>query len=211
MTERNDDPPAIDPERLGGILAFVQAAERLKDTLRSGVTAEGRRESVAEHSWRLCLFVTLFSRELAGIDELRLVKLCLVHDLGEAIAGDVPAPLQHAGPERAESERAALAELCAPLPADLREEILALAAEYAAGATPEAVLAKGFDKLETILQHALGKNPPDFDYAFNLAYGAEATARHPLLRELRVFADAATRGQMAGQAGPADKGGRPET
>ena len=36
-----------------GLLAFLRDAERLKDALRSGRTSRGRRESVAEHSWRL--------------------------------------------------------------------------------------------------------------------------------------------------------------
>ena len=45
----------------------------------------------------------------------------------------------------------------------------------------EAKLAKGLDKLETILQHTQGKNPADFDYAFNLAYGRRYTAEDPVL------------------------------
>ncbi len=188
----------MDDDRLAGILAFVQAAERLKDTLRSGTTSGGRPESTAEHSWRLCLLVLAFERELAGVDLLKLLKLCIVHDLGEAISGDVPAILQVADDGRAARERADLASLAAPLPDDLRADLLALYDEYTAAATPEAILAKGFDKIETVLQHAVGANPPEFDYAFNLGYGRAATARHPLLARIRERADAATRERMAG-------------
>jgi putative hydrolase of HD superfamily len=53
-------PAAIDPDRLDGILAFLQAAEQLKDTIRSGTTRKDRPESTAEHSWRLALMVLLF-------------------------------------------------------------------------------------------------------------------------------------------------------
>ncbi len=182
-----------DRARLDAILAFVQSAEKLKDTLRSGITSQGRAESTAEHSWRLCLMAMLFDRELGEYDRLKLLKLCIVHDLGEAISGDVPATLQVAGDGRAAQERADLVTLCAPLPGDLREELVALWDEYSAAASPEAILAKGFDKLETMLQHLVGKNAPGFDYRFNLGYGVKHTARHPLLRQLRRLVDRETR------------------
>lgn len=102
MTHIADDhliEPAVsdDSARLEGIIAFLQAAEQLKDTLRSGITTQGRPESTAEHSWRLCLMAMLFDRELGEYDRLKLLKLCIVHDLGEAISGDVPATRQVAG------------------------------------------------------------------------------------------------------------------
>ena len=90
--DANTNLPELDEDRLTGILAFLQAAEQLKDTLRSGTTRRGRPESTAEHSWRLTLMVMLFEKELIGLDLTRLLKLSIVHDLGEAISGDVPAP-----------------------------------------------------------------------------------------------------------------------
>lgn len=183
-------------DRLTGIIDFLQAAEQLKDTLRSARTATGRTESTAEHSWRLCLMVMIFERDLPGHDLARMLKLCVVHDLGEAIHGDTPAIVQHRDPYRAERERADLTALCAPLPAELRQSMLALWDEYATEASAEAALVKGFDKLETMLQHAIGRNEPGFDYAFNLSYGAAQTARHPLLAALRVLVDARTRTRM---------------
>lgn len=182
----------IDPVRIEAIIAFIQATEKLKDTLRSGITSQGRAESTAEHSWRLCLMAMLFDRELGDYDRLKLLKLCIVHDLGEAISGDVPATQQIDGDGRAQQERADLITLCAPLPADLCEEMVALWDEYSSAASFEAVLAKGFDKLETMLQHLAGKNAPGFDYRFNLGYGAKHTARHPLLAELRRLVDRET-------------------
>jgi putative hydrolase of HD superfamily len=191
-----DVSPAIDASRLRGIIDFIQAAEKLKDTLRSGATSQGRAESVAEHSWRLCLMAMLFGRELTDCDPLRLLKLCIVHDLGEAISGDVPAIHQAADDNRAERERSDLIALCAPLADDLRQDIIGLWDEYNAGATPEAVVAKGFDKLETMLQHVIGRNADTFDYAFNLDYGLAQTGQHPLLRQIRGLVDAATRARI---------------
>lgn len=182
--------------RLQGTVEFLAGAARLKDTLRSGFTIEGRPESTAEHTWRLSLMALVLANDLPEVDHLKLLKLCIVHDLGEAISGDIPAIQQTANDGKAERERADLVILCEPLAADQREEIVALYDEYEAATTLEAILAKGLDKLETILQQAIGGNPPDFDYAFNLDYGAAHTARQPLLAELRKLADAATRKQM---------------
>ncbi len=189
-----------DRSRVSRILEFVQLTEQLKDTLRSGVTAGGRAESTAEHSWRLCLMVLVFGSDLPELDLLHLLKLCIIHDLGEAISGDVPATMQADDPGRAARERADLITLCEPLPSDLSQELLALWDEYAAGATPEAAAAKGFDKLETMLQHLVGQNPPDFDYRFNLTYGRSYTDRHPLLAELRTLVDDQTRQRLETQA-----------
>ncbi len=188
----------LDPARRAAILEFLLATGALKDTLRSGHTPGGRRESTAEHSWRLALLVLLLERELtaAGLDPLQLLRLVLVHDLGEAVSGDIPATDAARQAGKAAQERRDFEALCAPLPEDLRAQLLALHAEYEAAETPEARLAKGLDKIETILTHAQGANPSDFDYGFNLAYGAERTAAHPLLRALREAADAATRARM---------------
>ncbi|HEU5304837.1 MAG TPA: HD domain-containing protein [Gemmatimonadales bacterium] len=180
------------PDELEGVLTFLRAAERLKTVTRSGWTSTGERESVAEHTWRLCLMAMLLYGRTPGIDLARLLKMCLIHDLGEAIGGDVPAPAQQAGTSKAGQERADLVELTAPLPQALRREILELWDEYERATSPEARLAKGLDKLETILQHTQGQNPTDFDYAFNLAYGKQYTAADPLMAALRARLDEET-------------------
>jgi putative hydrolase of HD superfamily len=182
-------------------LAFFRAAGALKDTLRSGRTAAGRPESTAEHTWRACLMAVALEEALPDIDTGRLLELLVVHDLGEALQGDVPAPLQ-AGDKTA-GERADLAELLAPLPERVRTRLLARWDEYSAAATPEAQLAKGIDRLETVLQHVQGANPPGFDYAFNLGYGREHTDAHPVTAALRAPIDAET-SRLAGLAGPPD-------
>ena len=187
---------SISDHRLDRIVTFLQGAEALKDTLRSGHTGQGRTESVADHSWRLTLLAFLLADDLEGIDIERLMALCLIHDLGEAISGDVPATQQAPDDGREARERADFGKLCEPLPEDLRARMESLWDEYAGAATPEARMAKGLDKIETILQHAAGRNPGDFDYGFNLDYGRDRTAGHPLLEALRAKADAATRARM---------------
>ena len=183
---------AMRPDEIEGVLTFLRAAERLKTVMRSGWTSDGQQESVAEHTWRLCLMAMLLYGHTPGIDLARLLKMCLIHDLGEAIGGDVPAPAQRAGASKADQERSDLVQLIAPLPPALRQEIVDLWDEYEAAGSPEAKIAKGLDKLETILQHNQGKNPANFDYAFNLEYGLRYTAADPIMSALRERLDEET-------------------
>ena len=192
------------PSELAGVLDFLRATERLKVTVRSAYTSEGKQESVAEHTWRLCLMALVLSPEFPHLDFARLFKICLVHDLGEAVGGDVPAPEQArrraagVATGKGEDERRDLMTLLDPLPAGLKAEIAALWNEYEAAESPEAKLAKGLDKLETILQHTQGKNPPGFDYRFNLSYGRDHTADQPLIATVRAILDDETE-RLAGE------------
>lgn len=198
MTEANSNssPEALQQDRLRGLLAFLQAAEQLKDTLRSGATRNGRSESTAEHSWRLALMILVFERNLPGIDVPRLLKLCLIHDLGEAISGDVPAPSQTPDDNRQLRERLDFQALCTPLPGDVAQELLLLWDEYAEAKTHEARLAKAFDKLETMLQHLLMPKGDVIFYDFNLSYGRDRTDYCPLTRQIRDLVDAETRDRI---------------
>jgi len=188
----------MNQDDLAGIVAFLCAAERLKTVTRSAWTSRGELESVAEHTWRVSLLALLLAGEFPGLDVARLLRICIVHDLGEAIGGDVPAPEQERRRAAGEAtgkgaeERHDLVTLLEPLPAPQRDEILALWDEYEAATTPEARIAKAIDKLETILQHVQGSNPADFDYRFNLGYGRVHTAAPPLIARLRQMLDEAT-------------------
>lgn len=189
---------SADEARLGGILEFLRAAERLKVTHRSAYTSEGNAESVAEHSWRLCLMALVLRAELPSVDLGKLLAMCVVHDLGEAIGGDVPAPEQarrlalDPGATKSGQERQDLLTLLTPLPPATRSEIVTLWEEYEAASSPEARVAKALDKLETILQHTQGDNPSDFDYRFNLGYGRSFTSEPSAIVRLRALLDEET-------------------
>jgi putative hydrolase of HD superfamily len=177
---------------LHGTLEFLRAAEALKHTTRVAWTSTGEQENVASHTWRLCLMALVLAPRFPGIDVGKLLRICIVHDLGEAIGGDISAKLQVNMPNKAEQERRDLLQLCEPLPAHTRDEIVALWDEYEQAASPEARIAKGLDKLETILQHNQGAMPDDFDFRFNLEYGAKYTTDDPILRTIRAVLDEET-------------------
>jgi len=192
--------------QLDGIVEFLRAAERLKVTHRSAYTSEGQVESVAEHSWRLCLMALVLRDAFPDVNFAKLISMCVIHDLGEAIGGDVPAPEQarrraeDPAASKSAAEREDLLTLLAPLPYQLRVEITALWDEYEAGTSATARVAKALDKLETILQHTQGDNPTDFDYRFNLGYGRAFTADHPVIVRLREMLDRET--MRLADAGP---------
>lgn len=187
-----------------GVLEFLRSAERLKSTMRSAWTSDGRQESVAQHSWRLCLMALVFAVDHPDIDFARLIRMCIVHDLGEAIRGDIPAVDQRPGSNKAIQEREDLLQLVRPLPERIRTEIVEAWDEYEAAATPEARFAKALDKLETIMQHNQGRNPPDFDYRFNLDYGKRFTTGDPVIEAVREILDRETL-RRAGEAEPASE------
>ena len=177
---------------LAGVIEFLRAAEQLKNTTRTSWTSSGAQETVAAHTWRLCLMSLLFERNFPDVDIAKLIKICIIHDLGEAIGGDISAVEQQHRPAKAEQERADLLALLAPLPMHLRDDITALWDEYEAASSREAMLAKALDKLETIMQHNQGQNPAGFDYRFNLGYGRQYTVGDPVIEAVRELLDKET-------------------
>ena len=72
------------------LIDFLAVIEKLKCNTRHSWTTSGRRESVAEHSWRLAVLALLCEDEYPDLDINRVIRMCLIHDLGEALTGDVP-------------------------------------------------------------------------------------------------------------------------
>lgn len=172
------------------IMSFVQEAEKLKDTMRQCWSSTGKQESTAEHTWRLCLMVMLFEKYLPQLDTLKLMKMCLIHDIAEIIDGDIPAIIKV--PNKSEKERKNLVFLTKNLPSHLKEEIINLWDDYENILSIEAKVAKALDKLETLMQHNVGQNPYNFDYNFNLTYGKQYTNEIEILKIVREVVDEQT-------------------
>lgn len=79
------------PEEL---LSVLHTANRLKDTTRHCWTPGNRHESVADHSWRLALTAFFLRDEFPETDMDKVIKMCLIHDLGECFTGDIPSFLK---------------------------------------------------------------------------------------------------------------------
>lgn len=167
------------------LLEALSIAERLKDATRHCYTSGGRHESVAEHSWRAALMAMFMKDEFPEADMDRVIRMCLIHDLGEAFTGDIPTFEKTSAHE--ETEDALLAEWVDSLPEPLKGEMRALYAEMAARESVEAKIYKAIDGLEAVIQH----NESDIDtwipreYDLNLHYADDKVAFSPYLKALR--------------------------
>lgn len=77
----------MNPEAL---LSALHTAEKLKDTTRHCCTSHRRPESVAEHSWRIALMAYWLRDEFPEADMDKVIRMCLIHDLGECLPGISP-------------------------------------------------------------------------------------------------------------------------
>lgn len=179
------------------LLKILRVAEKLKCNTRHCVTSTGRPESVAEHSWRLALMAMLLTGEFPELDLNRVIRMCLIHDLGEAFTGDIPTFVKTDADSRREDDL--FDRWIQTLPADVRGEWESLLEEMNAQKTGEAKLYKALDRLEAVIQH----NESDIDtwlpleYSLQLTYGAENVRFSPYLRELKQEIDQWTREKIA--------------
>ena len=95
-------------------IELMHLAERLKDTPRHSWTSQGRRESVAEHSWRLALMAVFLKDDFPEADWEKVLTMAVLHDMGECFTGDIPAFEKTDEDRRTEYER--LRAWCASLP-----------------------------------------------------------------------------------------------
>ena len=178
-------------ESLEKQIAFIKETEGLKSVTREAWTSTGRRESTAEHSWRLALMAGILAPSF-GVDISKVLMMCLVHDLGELYIGDISAASNPDEIEKHAAEERDVRRVLSQLPKEQGDTIMALWQEYNDNATAEAKLVKALDKAETIIQHNQGNNPPGFDYDFNLVYGKQYFSDHLLLIQLRELLDKET-------------------
>ena len=164
---------------------FLNKIEKLKCNTRHSWTSNGRQESVAEHSWRLAVMAMLCTDEYSELDINKVIKMCLIHDFGEAITGDIPAFLKTAQNEI--DENSAVEKLLSEIPTDFRNELQSLFDEMNTRETPEAKLFKSLDNLEALISH----NEADIstwlprEYEENLTYGQKNCEWSGWTKELR--------------------------
>ena len=179
------------------VIEFIKEIENLKSVTRTAWTATGRRESTAEHSWRLAMLLMVLEEDFKDVDINKAIKMSLVHDLGELYDGDISAKLQSENDNKSYIEEKAMRKMLTKLPESLGEKIYDLWKEYNECNTKEAKLVKAMDKLETIVQHNQGKNPDDFDYKFNLQYGKEYFENNDVLKSMRNIIDEDTKDNIS--------------
>ncbi|XP_047077663.1 5'-deoxynucleotidase HDDC2-like [Lolium rigidum] len=134
---------------------FLTLCYRLKTTKRAGWVRRGLQgpESVADHMYRMGVMALVAADLPAGVNRDRCVKMAIVHDIAEAIVGDITPADGVPKEEKSRREKEALDQMCALLGGGSRaDEIRELWMEYEDNATLEAKVVKDFDKVEMILQ-----------------------------------------------------------
>ena len=178
-------------------LQILHTTEHLKDVTRHAYTSGGRHESTAEHSWRLCLMAFFLRDEFPHLDMDKVIRMGLIHDLGEIFTGDIPSFLKTSADT--EKEDSLLANWVATLPAPYAQEMAALYDEMNALETPEAKLYKALDKLEAVVQH--NESPLDTwlpnEYQLNLTYANDTVAFSDYLVTLRAAIREETEAKIA--------------
>jgi putative hydrolase of HD superfamily len=199
-----------DVRALDDLLRTLSGLKRVPRTgwLDRGV-APAETESVADHSYLTALIAWILALDEPDLDAGRVLRLAMLHDLAEAIAGDpppyapedVPDPADREAhhaffrvrhvrtPEqrevKARAEEAAFAHLASLMPEGARAEFAALWQEYGARETPEARFVKEVDILEAYLEsrHHAARRPEVPVEGFTDMALQELT--HPLLTAIR--------------------------
>lgn len=138
----------------GRAIDFLNIVTKLKSQKRAGWILRKVKdpESIADHMYRMSVMAFL-AKDLPGIDRDRCVKMAIVHDIAEALAGDITPSDGISREEKREREEGAMEEMQATLGGGIAaSEMRALWEEYEANKTEEAKLVKDLDKVEMILQ-----------------------------------------------------------
>lgn len=167
------------------LLDILLVAGRLRDTTRHCYTPLGRHESVAEHSWRISLMAYLIADEFPDADMNKVIKMCLIHDLGECFTGDIPT-FDKTDTDRI-TEDMLLDRWVKSLPDPICTEWSALFAEMNARETLEAKIYKSMDSLEALISHNESELSTwaDHEYDLNMVYGYDKVAFSDYLTALR--------------------------
>lgn len=141
-------------KEINQILDFIIEIEKLKGVLRkSRPVGLKRYENSGEHSWHVCLSA-LMLKDYANekIDINRVIKMLLIHDLGEIDAGDKIVYASETESQKS-SEKNGVRRLLEILPNGMGEEYLLLWEEFEGGITNDSKFAKAIDRVPPLLHN----------------------------------------------------------
>ncbi len=147
----------MDEKILKGIIEFSKIAGKLKKVERTGWKMRvgiKNAESVADHTFRVVV-MSMIIADIKKLNTEKLMRMALIHDLGEAIIGDWDAlqtKLDGKVEEKQRKEDEALRRILAFLPKGLEEKYTKVWEELIEGQTKESKLSKQVDRLELMLQ-----------------------------------------------------------
>ncbi|KAK9849948.1 hypothetical protein WJX84_009817 [Apatococcus fuscideae] len=143
------------PPSASSVVDFLTLLQKLKITKRTGWIRKGvpQPESISDHMYRMSMMGIIAGGQ-AGTQQDRCVKMAIVHDVAEALVGDITPFDGVSKVEKTRLETKAIQhikDLLGPSTA-AGAEIEELWNEYEQGSSANAQLVKDFDKVEMILQ-----------------------------------------------------------
>ncbi|ERN07140.1 hypothetical protein AMTR_s00019p00129010 [Amborella trichopoda] len=147
-------PQAMEGPSPSSAIDFLTLCHRLKTTKRAGWVRREIQdpESIADHMYRMGV-MALIANDIPGVNRDRCIKMAIVHDIAEAIVGDITPSDGVPKLEKSRREREALEHMCTLLGGESRaKEIADLWMEYEENTSLEAKFVKDLDKVEMILQ-----------------------------------------------------------
>ena len=167
------------------LIEALHTVEKLKRTMRHCYTSDDRKESVAEHCWRVALMAYWMEDEFPEVDINKVIKMCLIHDLGECFTGDIPCFKKTEADE--ETEENLLYQWVATLPEPLNDKMRTLYQEMSELKTLEAKIYKALDNMEGALSHNESdlKTWEPHEYELTKNYGIDKSQFHPYIKHLR--------------------------
>ena len=144
-------------KEIEGILDLIVEVEKLKSVIRkTKPVGLNRYENSAEHSWHVSLLALLlkdYANESIDID--KVIRMLLIHDLGEIDGGDKIIYSSETS-EQKEIEANGLRRLLSKLEEEKAAEYFNLWQEFEAGETPESKYAKSIDRIPPLLHNLHG-------------------------------------------------------
>ena len=135
------------------IIDFILELDKLKAVTRKiRLRNADRYENSAEHSWQIALLaLSLAPSAEASVDIDRVIRMLLVHDIGEIDTGDTMVFVEGDWEERKAAELAAVTRICGLLPEVQGAQLLSLWMEFEHGATVDARFANAADRAMPVL------------------------------------------------------------
>ena len=123
--------------------------------------------------------------EFPEVDMDKVIKMCIIHDLGEAFTGDIPTFDKTEANEQTEEKL--LYAWVNTLPENYSTEMTALYKEMVRRETIEAKVYKAIDGLEALIQHNISDLSTWIpqEYELNKTYADDKVAFSEYLKELR--------------------------
>lgn len=128
---------------------YINLIGKLKELQRTGWIRKGidNAETVATHSHGVAMLVLLFAP--SHLDKEKCLKLALIHDLQEALVGDITPFDRVSKEEKAQKEQQAVKKIAQQLNFAELEDLFD---EYEANKSPESRFVHDMDRLDAVFQ-----------------------------------------------------------